>query len=667
MTALHHPLPFDTFSPAVFTQMLGHQIKQTDHDIDALLQLEDCTYTTLLAPLDRIITRVSETFEMGQHLESIIGGSDWRAALKCMRPAITDLLTSIPLNQALYEQLERLNERRGDLTVQEQRHLDVTLEAFKLKGACLNEEDKSRLQQLELDLSKAAANFAQNIIDSTESIAIDVPVMDLAGLPENVRTQAIENGRSAGKTCAILSGDSVCVNNVLRFASARHIREAIWQAFYTRASSGDFDNRKLIEHVLELRTEKAALLGFDNIIALRLKTRMVEDEAAANAFLDGLVRASKDEAAAEHRSLYEFAVRNGLISEGADIEPWDLSFFAEHQRQKTCDFKDELLVPYTTLPSLFNGLFGLAKTLFGVDIQPLSDCPTWHADVRVFGVYEDDKLRGCFYVDIHPRPGKQGGAWMEPLCHRGSEDGVAVGVIAGNLSRGPTHAETALEHREVQTLFHEFGHLMHHLLSDVTIGVLAGTNVAWDFVELPSQLLENWVWSKSALLSLFKHKDTGDPIPSDLVDRLLRTRRFRSASRLIRQVTFSILDLELHRLEPGSDANHIALEIACRFSAVKLPSHYSMVTAFGHLFSEPVGYSAGYYSYLWAQMLEADVFRRFEAEGVFSEQTGRSFRESILAVGNSQSPKDAFLAFMGRAPQQDALLARHGLLESSNL
>lgn len=666
MPTLSHPLPFDTLTPALFKRLLESQIEQTQHEISALLRVEDCSYRTLLEPLDRILTRVSETFDIGQHLESIVGGADWRGAMAVLRPAITGLLTSIPLNQPLYEQLVRLNQLRSELTASQRRHLDITLESFKLKGACLNDLHKTQLRRIELDLSRAAAKFAQNVIDSTETIAIEVSIMDLAGLPENIRTQAIERGRNAGKQCAILSGDSVCVTNVLRFASSRHIREQVWQSFYTRANSAPFDNRILIENILNLRKEKASLLGFDNIIELRLKTRMIADEAAADAFLEGLVRASTDEAAMEQHSLIEFARAHELICEDEEIEPWDINFLAEQQRQDTCDFKDALLAPYTTLPLLLSGLFDLASTLFGIDIRPLAELPTWHSDVHAFGVYEFEKLRGCFYVDIHPRSGKRSGAWMYPLCHRANQESIAVGVIAGNLTRGLSHAETALEHREVQTLFHEFGHLMHHLLSDVTIGALSGTNVAWDFVELPSQLLENWVWSRTALESLFRHKDTGESIPSDLVDRLLLTRRFRSASRLIRQVSFSILDLALHRLKSGTHANAAALEIAQRFSAVVLPDHYSMVTAFGHLFSDAVGYSAGYYSYLWAQMLEADAFKRFEAEGVFSEQTGRSFRESILAIGNSQPPMDAFIAFMGRPPQQDALLQRHGLLERSS-
>ncbi|MGB0646000.1 MAG: M3 family metallopeptidase [Bradymonadia bacterium] len=666
MTQLRHPIQFHSVTPKHYADVLRQQLEQTQQVIENITADSMSTYETVCGTLDEALSELQNIFHIGQHLEGIVGGPDWRAAMSKLRPAVTHLLTSVPLNAKLHQKLKQVETNNATLPPLQRRHLELTLDTFRQGGALLDPKDQETLREVELRLSEMTSKFAQNAIDATEAIAIECPVMDLSGLPEGLISDAIERAKSVGKTGAIIAGDAVNVMNTLRFAHSRTLRQKVWSAHSSRASRGPLNNRPIIKEILNLRQTKAALLGYENIIALTLLRRMAENEETAFLFLNNLVEACKRQSNEEHRALVEFARQENIIGDNQPLAPWDISYAAERLRQKDCNFNDEDLKPYAALPQLIDGLFTLAKRLFGIDIKPLEEAPTWHDDVLCYGIYDGAEMLGCCYFDLHPRAGKRGGAWMYPLRHRDKQGGVAVGVVAANVTKGPTLSSTCLNHREVQTLFHEFGHLLHHMLSEVSIGSMSGVNVAWDFVELPSQLLENWVWCENGLRTLLRHKDSGEPPPQSVIERLIATRRFRSASGLTRQLSFAILDLELHRLGPKEDPVSTALSIARQFSPVDLPDSYSMVTSFGHLFSSPVGYAAGYYSYLWAQMLEADVFDRFTTDGIFEREVGQKFRKSILSVGNSVTAMDAFVSFMGRAPEDEALLKRYGLSKEAS-
>ena len=603
MTQLHHPIQFQSLSPERYANALKQQLDHTQKVIENITTETISTYEAVCGALDDALSELQSIFHIGQHLEGIVGGAEWRATMGKLRPTVTRLLTSVPLNAELHRKLQHVETTNSTLPPLQRRHLELTLDTFRQGGALLDPEDKEALRDVELRLSEMTSKFAQNAIDATESIAIECPVMDLSGLPEGLISDAIERGKLAGKTGAIIAGDAVNVTNTLRFAHSRNLRQKVWSAHSSRASDGPFDNGPIIKEILNLRQTKATLLGYDNIIALTLLRRMAETEDTAFSFLNDLVEACKANSEEEHRALVEFARQENIVGDDQTLAPWDINYIAERLRQKACNFNDEDLKPYAALPQLLDGLFTLAKRLFAIDIKPLKEAPTWHDDVLCFGVYDGSRMLGCCYFDLHPRNGKRGGAWMYPLRHHDKHGGVAIGVVAANVTKGSTLASTCLNHREVQTLFHEFGHLLHHILSEITIGSMSGVNVAWDFVELPSQLLENWVWCENGIRTLLRHKDSGEPPPQWVIERLIATRQFRSASGLTRQLSFALLDLELHRLEPEEEPVSIALNIARQFSPVDLPDSYSMVTSFGHLFSSPVGYAAGYYSYLWAQML----------------------------------------------------------------
>ena len=657
------PIPFDTLTPERFEDQMDCMIRNANRDVDHISKVLTPTYSTVLQPLDVIVTDINDFYAIGSHLEVILGSPGWRESMTRARSKVTGFITGIPLNRTLYRALLQID--ADALGAAQQRHLQQTLQTFRLSGAELDDTKQSRLASIEQRLNAQAATFASHVVGASDDIKLEVKRHELDGMPTHEIKNAIKRGQHLGYDGPVLSGDAVCFRTVMRFCRNRRVREALWRLYYSRGCTDTFDNRPLIQELLALRREKAGLFGYDNIIQLRLQTRMVASASQVDTFLENLSERSQSAAEAEHLRLVEFIEHELEQPEVArDLMPWDVDFYSEILRERACGFDESALHPYTSLPSLLEGLFSLAYRLFDVRFKPMPDIPKWHEDVLVYGVWDrGDAFRGYAYMDLHPRQGKRPGAWMYPLVHSTQKDMPISGVMAANLSRGTDGNTPRLDHREMCTLYHEFGHLLHHLLSDIKIGSLAGTNVAWDFVELPSQILENWCWSNDALSTLLVHEEDGLPAPDALIRKLVQSRTYRAASGLLRQVSFATLDFKLHRIPLDEDPLAEALEHARGYSLVPLPETYSMITSFGHLFSSAVGYSAGYYAYLWAQMLEADAFERFEEEGVFSSETGRHFRETILATGNMAPAMTSFVSFRGNEPSEDALLRRLGLME----
>ena len=445
------------------------------------------------------------------------------------------------------------------------------------------------------------------------------------------------------------------------------IRREFYHAYSIRATLPPHNNRDLIPRILELRRERARLLGYRDFADLVLEDRMAHSGAQAQAFLDDLRVKTEDHFLRENRELAEF--RRKLEGPGAP-EPaaWDVAYYAEKMRRALYDFDEEELRPYFPLESVVAGLYDLVGRLYGIRVVEETGVPVWDPQVKYYAVYDSGgAFLGGFYADWFPRENKRGGAWMDALITGGpAPDGFQphLGLICGNLTP-PVGAEPALlTHREVETIFHEFDHLLHHLLSRVEVRTLAGTNVAWDFVELPSQIMENWCWERAALDLFARHYRTGEPIPEELFFKMKRARTFRSANAQMRQVGFAWVDLALHTsYSPDRDGDPITYtrRILQEFSPAPLPEDHAMIAAFTHLFGSPVGYGAGYYSYKWAEVLDADAFTRFRERGIFSPEIGAEFREKILARGDSEDPADLYRSFMGRDPDPNALLERSGL------
>ncbi len=443
------------------------------------------------------------------------------------------------------------------------------------------------------------------------------------------------------------------------------IREQFYRAHNVRATSGDLDNRGILARILELRKEKAQLLGFADFADLVIDDRMAHKGERAQQFLEDLRAKTEAHFEAEKRALQEFW--RSLEGPGAaEIQPWDVAYYAEKQRAALYDFDEEVLRPFFPLERVVEGMFTLFGRLFGIAVEPEAGVPAWDPQVHCFAIRDeaDGTLLGSFYADFYPRENKRGGAWMDAFLTGLPGIKPHLGLICGNLTPPLDGKPALLMHREVETIFHEFGHLLHHCLSRVEVRSLAGTNVPWDFVELPSQIMENWCWERESLDLFARHYQTGEPIPEDLFKKMKRARTFRGASAQMRQLSFGLLDLALHRTYSAAvdgDVMDYARKIMQPLSPARLPADYAMLAGFTHLFASPVGYGAGYYSYKWAEVLDADAFTRFRQGGVFSREVGMQFREKILATGNSQDPAELYRSFMGRDPDLTALLERVGL------
>jgi oligopeptidase A len=483
----------------------------------------------------------------------------------------------------------------------------------------------------------------------------------LDGLPPSALAAAKQSADSKGVSGWRFTLQAPSYIPVVTYLKDRSIREKLYRAFSARATEPERDNRPIISRVLELRREKARLLGFPDFADFVLHDRMAHSGERALSFLQQLKAKTESFYVKENAALEAFA--------GQQLEPWDLSYYSEQQRRALYDFDEEQLRPYFPAERVVDGLFEIVQRLYGIQVRRRDDVPLWHPDVRYYEVHDKGGLfLGAFYADWFPRETKRDGAWMDGFI-TGVETPVGLephlGCICGNLTPPVGDKPALLTHREVETIFHEFGHLLHHVLSRVQVKSLAGTAVAWDFVELPSQIMENWCWEREALDLFARHYETGKPIPEDLFQKMVRARTYRGANVQMRQLGFGFVDLTLHcQFDPASDGDVIAYarDLLQAFTPARLPENYAMIAGFTHLFASPVGYGAAYYSYKWAEVLDADAFTRFRDEGIFSSEVGAAFRENILSRGDSEDPAELYKRFMGRDPDPDALLVRSGLI-----
>jgi oligopeptidase A len=626
------------------------------------------TYEGTLGALERATERLEVAMTVVGHLEAVSTTDALREAYNEMRPRVSELFSSIPLDAGLWRALNELTatEEARTLDPTRARFLKKTLDDFRRHGAELDSDGKRRLSAIDVELSKLTTRFAQNVLDATNAFELFVDDEEgLAGLPESAVALARQDAQSRGRTGYRFTLQAPSVMPLLTYLDDVDIRERVWRAFSARASSGEHDNRELIRKILELRREKARLLRFETFADLVLEDRMAGSGDKARSFVDGLRDRTRPWFERERTELLDF--RREHEGREAEMMPWDVAYWSEKMRRARYDFDDEELRPYFPLESVLRGLFATVERLYGVTIEPRPEAPTWHDAVRAFEMLDGRRL-GTFYVDPFPRDDKQGGAWMNGLVSSVPPN-PQVGVFCANVSPPVGDRPALLRHTEVKTMFHEFGHLMHHMLNEVTVRSLGGAHVAWDFVELPSQIMENWCWEREALDLFAHHYETGAPIPDDLFEKMVRARTFRAASMQMRQLGFAAVDLALHvDFDPESDADPIALarEILAQHSATPLPDDYAMICSFSHLFAGPVAYASGYYSYKWAEVLDADAFTRFETEGVFDRRVGDAFREHVLSRGDSRDPMELYVAFMGREPSLEPLMARQGLTDESS-
>lgn len=636
------------------------------------------TYANTFLALEHATELLNETWAKVSHLTSVADSPELRAAHNAVLPKVSAFQARIPLNADLWDRLQAAagTPSAQSLRGEHRRFLSETLEEFRQHGAELPADRKARLEALQGELAQLTQKYAENVLDATNAWELIVTEPGrLRGLPahavESARRAARAKGHGTESNPAwrfTLHGPSQ--EPVMLYAEDESLRRELWTAAVAVGAYAPHANQALVHRILALREEKAALLGHAHFADLVLSRRMARSGARALQFVEDLHRQVSPAFAREGRELEEFkAAQTGGAR--APLAPWELAYWAERLRRQRYDFDEEQLRPYFPLPGVLAGLFEIARRVLGIEVTrlPAGEYEGWHPEVEYYAVRDaDGRHVGSFYADWHPRESKRGGAWMNYLITGGPGlDGARaphLGLMCGNLTP-PVGTEPALlTHHEVETVFHEFGHLLHHLLGEVEIKSLNGVNVAWDFVELPSQLMENWCWERESLDLFARHHQTGAPIPDELFRRMIAARNFRSATATMRQLAFARTDLELHLRPVAEMQPDVAAWIRGRLAGYQVPTEPAaptIETRFTHVFADPVGYAAGYYSYKWAEVLDADAFTRFQREGIFNRGTGRDLVATILSRGNSADPLDLFVAFMGRPPDPAALLVRAGL------
>lgn len=664
LLAVTHPLPFDRIQAEHVEPALTQLVRAARERIQALgLASEPATLDNSLMKLEAATLELEIASSVVEHLENAATSPSLREAYNATLPVTTAFWASIPLDTALNRRLEefRRSPESRQISPVHERLLDKTLEEFRRHGAGLAESDKTILRGMEEELGLLTAQYSQNVLDATNAFDyVTEEPAELAGLPETALLEARQNAVNKGLSGYRFTLHAPSLIAVLTYADDRRLRERMWRANDARCKTGSFDNRELVTKILELRKRKANLLGYADFADFVMADRMAKTGAEAERFLAELTEKTQAAFERERAELAEFVRENA--PDALPLSPWDVGYFAEKLRRQRYEFDEEELRPYFSAEEMLRGVFSVCSELFGLSIEKRSDLPTWDPRVEVYALRDrGGEELGVFYVDLYPRENKSGGAWTHGLVSGHPN----VAVIAANASPPTEGRPSLLTHRDVETLWHEFGHLLHHCLSRVPARSLSGTRVAHDFVELPSQIMENWCWERAMLDRFARHYQTGAPIPEHLVERLRAQRTFRAATGQMRQLGFSTLDLALHRHyqpERDGDVLEYVRTIQERYSPVALPQPYGFITTFTHLFAHPVGYAAGYYSYKWAEVLDADAFGRFHEEGVMNPEVGRAWRTIVLEQGNAREPMELFTEFRGRPPRPEALLVRLGLL-----
>ena len=641
-----------------------------------LADLGEPTWQNLIEPLETLGERVSQAWGPVSHLFSVTSTPEWRAAFNAGLPKITEYSLEMSQSEPLYQAYKRLSESTGfaGLNDTQKKVVRDALRDFRLSGIGLLPEQKERFKQISMRLSEIQTKFEENVMDAIQAWQLHVTdVARLEGMSPAALDQAAQKAKVKNLGGWLLTLDYPSYDAVISYANDRELRRELYTAYATRASdqgpqAGQFDNSALMDEILALRHEEAQLLGFSNFAELSLATKMAESPDAVETFLLDLAQRSKTRAQAEVDELRAFArTRGGPES----LEPWDLAYYGEKLKEQQLDLNDEVLRPYFPLPAVLDGLFDLIGRLYGVRVVHEPGVSVWHPQVKAYALQDEaGKTFGRFYLDPYAREQKRGGAWMdECVSRRRSAEGLQLPVAYLVCNFRPPLGEQPglLTHDEVLTLYHEFGHGLHLLLTRVEESALAGIHgVEWDAVELPSQFMENWCYEPEMLRGYARHWQTGEPLPRDQIDKLRQSRCFQTGLATVRQVEFALFDLRLHRdYVPGQGARVLETieQVRNEVSVLRPPAFNRMPWSFGHIFAG--GYAAGYYSYKWAEVLSADAFAAFEEAGLTPEklrETGRRFLDGILSRGGSREAAELFREFRGREPSIEPLLRHNGLV-----
>lgn len=683
--AKQFPVPWAELTPEQAKIDIEYAMKLAEDNINAICNLTDdqITYDSVFKAYDQSDIELNQGFGYLSHLNSVHDNEALRAVYKELNPKVTELYTKFDLNPKLWAVVKKAAEKlqNADLSPVQKRYIEYTVVGFKLSGADLNETQKKEFAEISIEMSKLTEQYNTNVLDSTNAFELYVKdKSELEGLPETALTQASEAAEKKGHQGEFLfTLHFPSISPVLKYAKNDELRKKMWEGRNAIGHSGNFDNETLVGQILDLRNRKAQILGFKSFADLILTRRMAQNGDTALHFVDDLHQKCREQFFSEMEDLRKYKASK-VQDENTVLLPWETHYYREMMRKEQYDFDEELLRPYFSVDSVMKGVFSITSILYGIDVieretyyrasasEPIQEgkVEVWHPDVKYFEVFEKDtnEQLGGFYADWFPREDKRGGAWKSTLYSLYNSNPKNLAVIAGNIQKPTANKPALLNHYEVETIFHEFGHLCHSMVTKASIITFSGTCVPRDFVELPSQLLENWTWERDALNIFAKHIETGEIIPQDIFDKMIKAKNFMSAVFMMAQLSYGKIDLEIHHhyeKYKGKSVQEIDDDVLVDYR-VKYPVPIaSILFEFSHLFSHETGYAAAYYSYLWSEVLDADAFTRFAKEGILNEKVGHEFRDKVLIWGNEKPVDELFRDFMGRDPDPQALLIRKGI------
>ncbi len=665
---------FDQIKPEHVLPAIDEELGQARKIVAELTQISDPGWDSLMLPMEVIEERLGRVWGPVSHFNGVCDSDELRPIYQQGVAKMTEWSSELAQNEELYAAIRKVSERDDFALLSEERQQVVNhaLRDFKLSGAELEGDAKTRFSEIQMRLSELATNFSQHVMDATRAFELYIEdEADVAGLPESVLASAAQRASQSNKAKAsektgwLITLDAPSYIPFMQFAKNRSLRETMYREYVTRASSGELDNSPVIDETLALRAEAAALLGFEHYAASSLASKMASDLDEVTGFLRELAAKSRPIAQKEFAELQRFADTELGIDE---LQAWDVAYASEKLRLKTYAISQEELKPYFPEQNVINGMFGLVEKLYGITIRERDDAPVWHGSARYFEVCDASGTQiSAFYLDPYARPHKRGGAWMDECIVRWQRpDGqlqLPVAYLVCNFDAPVGDRPALWTHDEVTTLFHEFGHGLHHMLTTVSeLGVSGIRGVPWDAVELPSQFMENFCWERQVVDLFAKHYETGDILPDALFNKMLAAKNFQSAMIMLRQIEFSLFDVLVHSqfdVNGDESVQQLLDRVRDEVSVFSPPAFNRFQNSFSHIFAG--GYAAGYYSYKWAEVLSADVYATFEEEGVLNADTAARLRNELLSIGGSREIMDAFVAFRGRKPSVDALLRHWGL------
>lgn len=674
---------FDKIKTEHYLPAFEQAITEAKAEIDAIVNNPDApTFENTIAALDEAGGRLNDAAGIFYNLMEADTNDQMQDIAEKVSPMMTEYSMYVSLNEPLFARVKAVHESAEGLEPDQARLLEKTWKSFVRSGANLGAEDKETYSKLSEQLSLLTLQYGKNVLAATNSFTLNLTdEADLEGLPDFVREAAVETARSKEMEGWAFDLSAPSYGAFMKYSTRRDLRQKMWMAYNTRATEGENSNIELCRQIAESRLKIANILGYETYADYALEERMAKNPQTVNEFIQKLLEPSLPAAKAEVKELYEYARANGF--EDSEIQPWDFGFWSEKLKDARYSINDEQLKPYFRLESCIDAAFGLAGKLYGLTFEERKDIPVYHPDVKVYDVKDADGVhKALFYADFFPRASKRGGAWMTEFRGQSIVDGVEkrpfISLVT-NFTKPTAGKPALLTHDELTTLLHEFGHSLHGILAEGRYSSLTGTNVSRDFVELPSQIMENWAFEPEFLDTFARHFETGEALPDTLINKIVEAKNYNAAYAQVRQLQFGILDMAWHTLKGGSESGHfdrlsdlktmqelgtIAFEKAALKSSNVIPSipEACISTSFSHIFSG--GYSAGYYSYKWSEVLEADAFSLFKEKGIFSTEVSHSFRDNILSKGCSEDEDVLYRRFRGHDPEPEALLEKLGIVRN---